>query len=138
MDSSPDQTMQSLLGVHRFEVSELEDKVNQLESLLSDVQHRERTASTKVSHLVKDAEARRERQQKADAEHAERIEKLHGVVDALKLDLGNEREAHTGLQDTVREHRKHLDAAITELVTHGDLTPTGKRVLRAILGGDDR
>ena len=35
-----------------------------------------------------------------------------------------------------RNKLRRLDAALTELAHHGDLTPAGKRKLEQILGGD--
>ncbi|UCZ88653.1 hypothetical protein [Gordonia sp. WA4-43] len=45
-------------------------------------------------------------------------------------------EARTLRQrDEARADIKRAQAALDELVTHGDLTPSGRRVLRSILGG---
>ena len=41
----------------------------------------------------------------------------------------------SGLPDHSAQLR-HLAAALTELVHHGDLTPAGKRKLEQILGGE--
>ncbi|AZS12337.1 hypothetical protein SEA_KENNA_61 [Gordonia phage Kenna] len=39
-------------------------------------------------------------------------------------------------RDEARDDIKRARAALDELVSHGDLTPSGRRVLRSILGGD--
>lgn len=89
--TAPDQTMQSLLAVHRYEVAILQEKL--------DLANQNLTSSQKVSDWqvedIKRLKETIERNTKMLDERDEKITKLQGVIDALKLDLGNEREAHT-------------------------------------------
>ena len=132
MDSSPDQTMRNLLAVHRYEVSELEDKLKLADGNLTNLRY----VSDRQVEDIKRLKSEIERHRATIKERDERIEKVQGVIESTALDLGNEREAHAGLRDAAREQVTHLRAAITELAHHGDLTPSGKRVLEQIIGGE--
>lgn len=125
-----DRTMRSILGVHRSEVNELEERVQSLEYSLGSTDYDKRQALDKVTRLDRANDNLRT----TVREHVEKAEKLQGVIDALKLELGSERLVHSVLRDAVRDNRSHLEAVLTELVTGGDLTPSGKAVLSRIMG----
>lgn len=139
MDSSPDQTLLNLVGVHRFEVNQLEAEVNNLSQSVNHWRDKENRASAEVARLKNSltrSEEAVEQRRKSVVEITASYEKRGEVIDSLKLELAGEREAHSGLRDNVGEFRTQITAALIELTTHGDLTPAGRDKLLQILGGD--
>jgi chromosome segregation ATPase len=86
-----DTTLQALLAVHRHEVADLEQSVAFLESQRDDLNRRIEVCRRDVDRA--DEQARRTREAR-DA-LATKVDKLEGVVESLKIELQNERAAHT-------------------------------------------
>lgn len=136
MDSSPDQTLLNLVGVHRFEVNQLEEKLALANQNLASCRFVSDSHQAEVKRYKTEAEVVRKDLRTARDHHAAKDKKQQSVIDTLQLELAGEREAHSGLRDNVGEFRTQITAALTELVTHGDLTPAGRIKLEQIIGGD--
>ena len=63
----------------------------------------------------------------------EEVDELRKSCGALARDL----DVNVEFKNNANTRLCRLDAALTELVHHGDLTPAGKRVLQRILGGEE-
>lgn len=94
-----DTTMQAFLGVYRADVNALEQTVQHLQSFQADLERR-------LSENRKAADAA-ERKLKGtlEARHEDykRIEKLEGIIESLKIELQNERAAHTEARESHTE-----------------------------------
>ena len=70
------------------------------------------------------------------------VDDLRAESAALRLsraEMGDELQRLVTWRDGLPDHSaqlRHLAAALTELVHHGDLTPAGKRKLEQIIGGE--
>ena len=62
-----------------------------------------------------------------------------GEMTMSRAEMGDELQRLVNWRDGLPDHSallRRLNAALTELTHHGDLTPTGKRKLEQILGGE--
>ena len=72
----------------------------------------------------------------------EEVDKLRAdlaVMTMSRAEMGDELQRLVNWRDGLPDQSatlRRLDAALTELTHHGDLTPTGKRKLEQILGGE--
>ena len=61
------------------------------------------------------------------------------VMTMSRAEMGDELQRLVNWRDGLPDHSallRRLNAALTELTHHGDLTPAGKRKLEQILGGE--
>ena len=72
----------------------------------------------------------------------EEVDKLRAESAELRLsraEMADELQRLVNWRDGLPDHSaqlRRLDAALTELAHHGDLTPAGKRKLEQIIGGE--
>lgn len=94
-----DETMRRLLEVHRDEINKRDEEIASLKR--DGVFH-----SNEITRLKRDLESTSRRLEYANRtanEHAAKVTKLEGVTTSLRIELQNEREAHTAARDAAHQ-----------------------------------
>ncbi len=96
--TTPDPTMTALLGVHRAELDAREEQIDDLESQLTSLR---RLYEQEMQTSLAARDTAKKRQTIID-EQRDRLTKLEGVIESLKIELADTREAATA----ARQERK--------------------------------
>ena len=88
-------TLADLLEVYRVKVTGLEEDVDRMQSDNDFMRHEMKRLEDERDRHREDAE----RNRKLIKERAERNVKLQGVIDSLRIELQNEREAHQATKE---------------------------------------
>lgn len=97
-----DQTMRNLLAVYRAEVNELQADVERWKNLAEVYENEARNSLRKNDNLREDISKYREEIIKHRNENgtlAEKVHKQNGIIESLRIELADEREAHTATKD---------------------------------------
>lgn len=91
-----DQTMRSLLTVHRAEVGDRDQEIAELKARVADLEYQADFRDDAIDRLT---EARDNSAEKAKVLWSE-TERLRGVIESLKIELANARAAATAARDS--------------------------------------